>query len=134
MFSMLTTFMFTGIPGAVGLKKQESIIQKKIAHYSLKFLEEEFGEDGLKNEHLKNLHQRLNTDLRFFNQEIEEMTDSGSNSLKKFQSIYLQMLDRQPKLLDEMNHKAEFDEELIRKYLGLIDIEEFKMREKILKE
>jgi CPA1 family monovalent cation:H+ antiporter len=33
-----------------------------------------------------------------------------------------------------MNHRAEFDEELIRKYLSLIDLEEFKIREKILRE
>ncbi len=116
----------------IPLRKQETIIQKKIAHYSLKFLEEEFGEDGLKNEHLKNLQERLKTELRFFNKEIEEVINSGDNSLKKFQSIYLQMLDHQRKLLDDMNHKAEFDEELIRKYLALIDIEEFKMREKTL--
>jgi CPA1 family monovalent cation:H+ antiporter len=30
-----------------------------------------------------------------------------------------------------MNHHAEFNEELIRKYLSLIDIEEYKMREKM---
>jgi monovalent cation/hydrogen antiporter len=33
-----------------------------------------------------------------------------------------------------MNHRAEFDEELIRKYLALVDIEEFKIREKQLQE
>jgi len=33
-----------------------------------------------------------------------------------------------------MNHSADFDEELIRKYLSLIDLEEFKMREKQLHE
>jgi len=29
-----------------------------------------------------------------------------------------------------MNHHPEFDEELIRKYLSMIDLEEFKIREK----
>jgi CPA1 family monovalent cation:H+ antiporter len=33
-----------------------------------------------------------------------------------------------------MNRLAEFDEDLIRKYLSLIDLEEFKMREKQLQE
>ena len=33
-----------------------------------------------------------------------------------------------------MNRLAEFDEELIRKYLSLIDLEEFKIREKRLQE
>jgi hypothetical protein len=40
------------------------------------------------------------------------------------------MLEQQRKRLNEMNHLAEFDEELIRKYLSLIDLEESKIREK----
>jgi hypothetical protein len=48
--------------------------------------------------------------------------------------MYLQLLNRQRKLLYDMNQREEFDEELIRKYLGLIDLEEFKVREKQLEE
>jgi hypothetical protein len=33
-----------------------------------------------------------------------------------------------------MNQREEFDEELIRKYPGLIDLEEFKLREKQLEQ
>jgi CPA1 family monovalent cation:H+ antiporter len=39
------------------------------------------------------------------------------------------MLYRQRKKLNEMNRLDEFDEELIRKYLALVDVEEFKIRE-----
>jgi CPA1 family monovalent cation:H+ antiporter len=46
--------------------------------------------------------------------------------------VYLELLEQQRKLLNEMNRSAEFDEELIRKYLSLIDMEEFKIREKQL--
>jgi CPA1 family monovalent cation:H+ antiporter len=31
-----------------------------------------------------------------------------------------------------MNHREEFSEDLIRKYLSLIDIEEYKVRENLL--
>jgi len=44
------------------------------------------------------------------------------------------MLDWQQKRLNEMNRLEEFDEELIRKYLTLIDVEEYKIREKQLLE
>ncbi len=114
--------------------KQEIIIQKKIAQASLQFLEEKYGEDCLLNEHLNNLHARLKLDLRFFNQELEEINNTKENSLKSYQTIYLELLEQQRKLLNEMNHLAEFDEELIRKYLSLIDLEEFKIREKQLQE
>ena len=112
--------------------KQEIIIQKKIAQASLQFLEETYGEDRLLNEHLNNLHARLKLDLRFFNQELEEINNTKENSLKSYQTIYLELLDQQRRLLDEMNRLAEFDEELIRKYLSLIDLEEVKIREKQL--
>jgi CPA1 family monovalent cation:H+ antiporter len=42
------------------------------------------------------------------------------------------LLTHQRKLLNEMNRRAEFDEDVIRKYLSLLDIDEFKIRQKIL--
>jgi len=70
--------------------------------------------------------------LSFFNQELEGTVNDKENSLKNYQLIYLELLDRQRELLNRMNHHAEFDEELIRKFLSLIDIEEFNTRQKLL--
>jgi monovalent cation/hydrogen antiporter len=114
--------------------KQEIIIQKKIAQATLQFLEEKYGKEPVQNEHLNNLLERLKLDLRFFNQELEEINNTEENSLKSYQTIYLELLEQQRRLLNEMNRLAEFDEELIRKYLSLIDLEEFKIREKQLQE
>jgi monovalent cation/hydrogen antiporter len=119
---------FTVIPE----QKQEGIIQKKIAQYSLEYLEQRYGEYWPKNEHLKNLHARLNIDLNFFDPGVENAGDTKENTLKDFQRIYLELLEHQRRLLTKINHYAEFDEELIRKYLSLIDLEEFKLREKIV--
>jgi monovalent cation/hydrogen antiporter len=119
---------------AISEPKQEIIIQKKIAMYSLKFLEENYGENRANNEHLNNLFERLQLDLNFFARELNETNDNDENSLKSYQPIYLEMLEQQRKLLDKMNQHAEFDEDLIRKYLGLVDIEEYKIREKQLHE
>jgi len=118
--------------GPIAEYEQEVIIQKKIAKYSLQFLEERYSEDTRMNEHVGNLQARLKIDFAFLDREIAEIKDTKENSLINFQRIYLEMLEHQRKLLDQMNHKAEFDEELIRKYLSLIDIEEFKIREKLL--
>jgi len=115
-------------------QKQEIIIQKKIAQASLQFLEEKYGKDYLPNEYVNNLHARLSIDLKSFSQELEEINDTKENTLKSYQTTYLELLERQRRLLNEMNRFAEFDEELIRKYLSLIDLEEFKIREKRLQE
>jgi CPA1 family monovalent cation:H+ antiporter len=110
--------------------EQEIIIQKKMAKYSLQFLEEKYSEEARVNEHVSNLQARLKIDFAFLDREIAEIKSTNQN----FQQIYLEMLEHQRKLLDQMNHKSEFDEEIIRKYLSLIDIEEFKVREKLLQE
>ncbi len=115
-------------------QEQEIIIQKKMAYYSLQYLEEKFGGDWGSNEHLKNLHERFTIDLKFFNRSIEDAGNTQENTLKSFQLIYLDLLEHQRKTLLAINHKTEYDEELIRKYLSLIDMEEFKVREKLIEE
>ena len=119
--------------GLIPVNKQEIIIQKKIAQYSIKFLEEEV-EDGLKNDYINNLYDRLKLEHKFFNRDHEEVVANDGNPLKTYYEIYLQLLDHQRKLLKEMNQRAEFNEDLIRKYLSLIDIEEFSIREKIIRD
>jgi CPA1 family monovalent cation:H+ antiporter len=52
--------------------------------------------------------------------------------MKNYQSIYLELLEHQRNLLDKMNRSANCNEELIKKYYSLIDLEEFKIREKLL--
>ena len=113
--------------------EQEIIIQRKMARASLRFLEEKYGEEKGLNEHLKIFYEKLKIDVNFFNQEFEEInTTTKGDPLKNYQSIYLELLEHQRKLLNEMNHSAEYDEELIRKYYALIDLEEYRIREKLL--
>ena len=49
----------------------------------------------------------------------------------KLHIIYLELLDEQRRLLNKINHHYEFDEELIRKYLFLRDMEKFKIRKRL---
>lgn len=113
---------------------QEIIIQRKIAHGSLKFLEENYGQERFSNEHVNLLFEKLKIDLNFYNQEFEERTNTRGNSMKSYQDIYLVLLQHQRELLNKMNNSVDCNEELIRKYFSLIDLEEFKIREKLLKE
>jgi len=111
-------------------QKQEIIIQKKMAQYSLQYLNEKYDGKLPENEHLNNLQARFKIDMKLLSEELEKIDHTNENALRNFQSIYLELLEYQRKLLKEMNRRAEFDEELIRKYLSLIDLEEFKIREK----
>ncbi|MEI1376351.1 Na+/H+ antiporter [Nostoc sp. UHCC 0926] len=116
---------FTLIPE----QKQEIIIQKKLAQASLQFLEEKYSGERARNEHLDNLFSKLEINLKFFDRQLEESNFAWQNSLKGYQSIYLEVLERRRDLLNKMNRRAEFDEALLRKYLLLTDVEEFRVRE-----
>jgi len=109
---------------------QEVIMQKKIAMASLQLLDDKYSDETTENEHLENLHRRLQLELDFFTQEYERANDERDCSLQRFHDVYLEMLDHQREMLNRMNRFHEFDEDLIRKYVALIDIEEYKVREK----
>ncbi len=111
-------------------QQQERIIQKKMAHFSLQFLDEA-GIDKLSNKHIANLYERLQLDLQLLNQEQDESDNTTETARIDYHRTYLNLLDRQRKLLNDMNQRAEFDEELIRKYMALIDLDEYKVREKM---
>lgn len=119
-------------PSTIPERTQEVMMQKKVAHASLEFLNERYADERSGNKHLENLYDRLQLDLKYFLQECTRESDERDDSLDRFYAIYLEMLDRQRKKLNEMNHLHEFDEELIRKYQALIDIEEYKVHEKQL--
>ena len=119
-------------PNVIPDEEQEIIIQKKIAKASLQLLEEKYSAERQKNEHLDNLFARLQLDINFFQQDLKELTSSTNNNMADFQRTYLEILERQREMLMEMNKKDEFDEAIIRKYLTLIDMEEFKIREKLM--
>jgi CPA1 family monovalent cation:H+ antiporter len=111
-------------------QQQEAIIQKKISQSSLQFLKEKYGEEHLSNEHFQNLLGRLQLELNFFQQDGEEKDQKLIKARNNYLRIYLEMLNQQRQLLTGMNNRAEFDEEMIRKYLSLVDLEELKLREK----
>lgn len=114
--------------------EQRLVIQKKIAKASLQFLTDKYGHEQVENQHLGNLIARFRIDLDFFQRDPKDFNDSTGDPLTNYQHIYLELLEEQRNLLYKMNHHAEFDEEVIRNYLSLIDIEEIKLRKKSLNE
>lgn len=79
---------------------------------------------------MRNLHEKLKFELEHFKREIDGAENVNGHKFKNYRRIYLDILDHQRKLLNEMNRRAEFDDEIIRKYLSLIDMEELEVREK----
>jgi monovalent cation/hydrogen antiporter len=114
--------------------QQELTIRKTMAGASLALLAKMKGEDHEQNEHLAHLAAKLKTDLTIFQQDIQEFNRTSKDGLARFQAIYVALLEEQRKALRELNRQDGYDEELIRKYLSLVDLEETKLREVALSE
>jgi CPA1 family monovalent cation:H+ antiporter len=112
----------------IPVEKQEAIIQKKISQYSLNYLDEQHGGNA-GNEFVNNLRARLQLDVVHFDHEMSGEAFPELDQFKQFKAIYLGLLEKRRTLLRQMNHHENFDEEIIRKYQALIDVEEFKVRE-----
>ncbi len=111
--------------------EQEWKIQRKIAQFSLNYLDERYGKEEIQNSLLKNLQSRLQAEMEFLNLELDETEDKNHTARSEFQQIYVELLEQQRKLLEDINLRTEFDEEIIRKYHSLIDMEEYRVREKL---
>ena len=111
--------------------QQERMIQKKLAKASLEYLEKIPEADSGDPTLIHNLRDRLHMELNAFSAELEEADRSQASGYKAFLETYIGMLDHQRQYLDYINTHATCDEDLIRKYQSLIDIEEFKVRSKI---
>ena len=114
--------------------QQEVMIQKKLANASLRFLNQRYGNERSRNEHLKSLFAKLQSDLRSLDGHSHEPDNENQHFVTEYEAVYLELLETQRNVLEEMNRGSEFDEELIRKYLSLVDLEEFTIREREIKE
>jgi Na+/H+ antiporter len=113
-------------------EEQEMIIQGKLANLSIDYLKSHPRADAINNPYVANLVAKLGLDARVLRNAWESSDKSHLMPLAAFQDIYLDLLNHQRKLLQEINERSEFDEEIIRKFLGLIDLEEMKIREKLI--
>jgi Na+/H+ antiporter len=118
-------------PDSLSEAKQQAIIQKKLAQTSLAFLNENYPTEVGENAYVGNLKNRLDVDFAFFSSLSQDSSpDQSDSELAHHHRIALALLDSQRSVLQQINNRMEFDEDLIRKYLFILDLEETKLREK----
>jgi len=107
-------------------EEQDAIIRKKLCHKALALLNEQYQQELSSNELLQNLKKKLEA------VPVPEPGDQLSNPTHRtFRGVYSSIIKEQRQLLHALNKKEELDEELIRKHIALLDLEEEKMRMQI---
>jgi len=104
-------------------QEQERILRKKLAYYGLQFLNDGNGEVIEGNRALQQLRARFENDQLPVEENIDQVHED-------YRRVYLQLLERQRKVLHELNKKNEIEDEIVRKYLTMLDLEEEKLRMK----
>ena len=103
-------------------KEQELLIKRRLAEHSSKLLDEEPGEHLKTNKAIQQLRIKLEND--------QFSSDAAEAELQDFRKVYLRLLKKQRLFLHELNKEPEIDEDIIRKYHDLLDLEEEKFRGK----
>ena len=102
-------------------EEQNDYLRKKLAHKSIAWLNQAHRETLKPNKAVQRLEERFETD------QLYEDEDKNQEQ-EDYRTIYMNLLEHQRNVLHEMNKKMETDEGLIRKYLGMLDLEEEKLR------
>ncbi|MET0636745.1 MAG: Na+/H+ antiporter [Chitinophagaceae bacterium] len=118
--------------GLMSHSLQELTIQREIASRSVEFLEARYNDEWADNNFLKNLHATYSLGLQYYDARLNHNMGTLGELQAGYQQVYLELLEQQRLTLIRLNSETELDDELIRKYLSLIDLEEYKLREKII--
>jgi CPA1 family monovalent cation:H+ antiporter len=100
------------------LEEQDRQVRKRLAEFSLDFLKKK--ENAESNQFLQQLFSRFHNDHL-----PPELIHEEEHA--QFKDIYTELLESQRMFLVNLNKEIEIDEEIIRKYQGLVDLEEEKL-------
>jgi Na+/H+ antiporter len=103
--------------------EQQHAIREKLAQMSIQFLTEHHHQELASNKSLQQLIARFERDQLPVNTMI-------AAEEKKFRHVYLQVLHKQRSYLHQLNKRADMDEDVIKQYQAMLDIEEEKLRMK----
>ncbi len=101
-------------------EERDRQLRKQLTGFSLAFLNDHFPAEVKKNPLLHQLCSRFYTDN-------DQLQHQGPYVQSEYREIYLKLLKKQRKYLNELNQSLENDEEIIRKYQTILDLEQEKL-------
>lgn len=110
-------------------EEQDAAVKKKMSQAALRVLKEQHADKLRSNSLLQSLQHRLEAEIDLLSATPGTETDTThpEHFIPHYRQVYIELLNEQRQLLFKLNHKAEVDESIIRKYLSLLDIEEEKL-------
>lgn len=115
----------------VSAKDQDRRVRERLAKSSLDLLNNKYKAEVGKNELLQSLKLRLESDIKFLHNltHHEQSEKAEKNLIIRYKEIFAELLNDQRQLLRKINKKAEVDEDVVRKHLAQLDLEEERLRQ-----
>lgn len=111
--------------------EQEILVRKKLAYMSLAALDGQYKTDVEENVLLQQLRSGLANENIFLQSYAESHgTDvNRGEAIKRYKAVFFELLGEQRTMLQKINKKAEFNDEIIRKLFSQLDLAEEKLRQ-----
>jgi len=111
-------------------EEQDAIVRKKLSMTALRMLQEQYAEQVKSNGQLQGLQLKLEHDVKRLAGQpaLPDGAAAAREDWAAFREVYSGIILEQRQLLQELNKKEELGEDIIRKYIGLLDLEEERMR------
>jgi CPA1 family monovalent cation:H+ antiporter len=109
--------------------EQETLIRKKLSHTALQVLDAKYKTEVEENGLLRQLRATLQNEFTFLESyAASHATDvNRRQAIQSYRKVFSELVREQRAMLQKLNHKAEYDEELVRKHLSLLDLAEEKV-------
>lgn len=107
--------------GYVPLETEQQNIKRTIAQKSLEYLKQNFPEELSVYPQLQHITERMENQLYSDNDDLKDMSAGCRN-------VYLHLINKQRKWLHDINKDIRVDEDLIKRNLLLLDLEEEKLK------
>lgn len=111
--------------------EQEAMVKVEMKNVALKLLEDDYQQEVQTNSLLLNIRERLESERTYVEGRSNRTHDETMHTRNNYQSVYTAVLNAQREVLYNLNRKPEFQDEVIKKYVAQLDLEEEKMRQQL---
>ncbi|MBE9666848.1 Na+/H+ antiporter [Mucilaginibacter boryungensis] len=114
----------------IPLEQQRQLVRKKLSHLSLAILDTDYPGQAQNNGMVKALRQRYSADMELLRDWDKDDNETRAEEFyKDYRQITARLLKEQRALLQTLNKKESISDDLVRRQMELLDLEEEKLRQ-----
>ncbi|SFO48711.1 sodium/proton antiporter, CPA1 family [Chitinophaga sp. YR627] len=109
--------------------EQDTLIRKKLTFIAVQLLDSQYKVDVEENELIRQLRATMENEYTFLESyAASHATDiNRQQAISRYRIVFNELIHEQREMLRKINKKAEFDEEIVRKHMSLLDLAEEKI-------